>query len=151
MSILASSFFMLHIYSSIKYSVLLLLPSPIQEAAMSLPPCARTGRQTFDRHISALNESHSNHNFVVFQQEDFSRRLNTTPETGLRIGSFIWSTRAASYMGLLETPKPLRWWLLWLCRKINLKIGRSNVLSHPIPFSSFVQFISSWFFNWAGW
>lgn len=33
----------------------------------------------------------------------------------------------------------------------ELKIGRSNAVSHPIPFSSFVQFASSWFFKWAGW
>lgn len=54
-------------------------------------------------------------------------------------------------MGPLETPKPLRWWLLCLCRKISLMIGRSNGVSHPISVLSFVQFISSCFLNWAGW
>lgn len=38
-SVLVSNFFMLHIYRSIKYSILLLLPSPMQEAAMSLFLC----------------------------------------------------------------------------------------------------------------
>lgn len=56
-SILVSNFFMLHIYSSIKYSVLLLLPSPIQEATLSLFPCARKRRQTFDPHISTFTQT----------------------------------------------------------------------------------------------
>lgn len=38
-SVLVTNFLVLHIYSSIKYSVLLLLPSPMQEAAMSLFLC----------------------------------------------------------------------------------------------------------------
>lgn len=143
-SILVSNFFMLHIYSSIKYSVLLLLPSPTQEGGMSPFPCAR------DRLLMLTFPPWMNLTQTIILLCS-SRRLYTTPKTGLRLGSFLWSTRAVSHMGPLEPSKPLRWWLLWLCRKINLKIGRSNMVSHPIPFSSFVQFVSSWFFNWAGW
>lgn len=97
-SILVSNFFMLHIYSSIKYSVLLLLPSPIQEATMSLFPCARKGRQTFDPHISTLNESHSNHNSVVFQQR-------TSAEGFTQLQKVDWELAASS-----ETPEQLATW-----------------------------------------
>lgn len=148
-SILVSCFFMLHIYSSIKYAVLLLPLSPTRQAAMSLPPSARKGRQVFAPHISTSHESHSNHDSVVFQQRTWAEGL--TP-----LQKLYWESAASSEAPeQLVTRDALKPQSLWgggyyssagnpTCRQA----GQRWSLILP-PFWSFVQFIST--FNWARW
>lgn len=98
---------MLHIYSSIKYAVLLLPLSPTRQAAMSLPPSARKGRQVFAPHISTSHESHSNHDSVVFQQRTSAEGLTQLQKLYWESAAF---SEAPEQLVTRDTLKPQSLW-----------------------------------------
>lgn len=119
---------------------------------MSLFPCARKGRQTFDPRIFTLNESHSNHNSVVFQQRTAAEGLTQLQKVDWELAA---SSEAPEQLVLHGTP-----WNLKAFKLMTVMALQENQLEDRqvkrwflILTSSHLlcNSLSSWFFNWAGW